>query len=539
MLAIGHEKEHVIEENEPFEKSGKYASWKRDNNIVMSWIMNSVQPQIASTIAYYTSAKQMWDFLKQTYSNDKNVSKILQVEEELLDLQQGDQSLAQYFASLKSIYERLKALRPPCPTCHKTHGEQFMVAKFLQGLSPEYAVAKAQMLTGAEIPDLADAYNRLSRLALTLSQPSSDLQASALVASGGRGRGSFRGRGIGCGSRGEIETLPSLGLVAVDIGFFPLEDLPLLFFFSGCRSQQKSMRHTAAATPEDGTWESPIARTRLTAAKGNDAEAAITLESGWTAVEEQREATGTGDAAGGRRGGSGSGGGTTMAAAVVEAATAGGGSGLHKAAFEVAKNMITECSSNPIAAAVEKEAGWLLVASSVASMPKEVVLNAQVFDILALWAMAFQGNIDLQIKPLDDLKSEVCEFTVSVGANTGTCTQRAAYSRETTPVVAQNSMDPSTRCIGRALIHGCVNSKERYSTFLRTPRLGRREPNAPSTSHNSTLGPCTACAPNRRDQWRKRDNSQYWPLISYSFILMLILAQTHFWLAHEVGSLHE
>ncbi|KAF3772102.1 hypothetical protein EJ110_NYTH58762, partial [Nymphaea thermarum] len=178
-VLIGHEKEHVIEENEPVEKSGKYASWKGDNNIVMSWIMNSVQPQITSTIAYYTSAKQMWDFLKQTYSNDKNVSKILQVEEELLNLQQGDQSLAQYFVSLKSIYERLKALRPSCPTCHKTHGEQSMVAKFLQGLSPEYAVAKAQMLTGAEIPDLADAYNRLSRLAVTLSQPSSDLQASA------------------------------------------------------------------------------------------------------------------------------------------------------------------------------------------------------------------------------------------------------------------------------------------------------------------------------------------------------------------------
>ncbi|KAF3771747.1 hypothetical protein EJ110_NYTH59671 [Nymphaea thermarum] len=35
-----------------------------------------------------------------------------------------------------------------------------------EGLSSEYAVAKAQMLTGAEIPDLADAYNRLSRLAL-------------------------------------------------------------------------------------------------------------------------------------------------------------------------------------------------------------------------------------------------------------------------------------------------------------------------------------------------------------------------------------
>ncbi|KAF3771708.1 hypothetical protein EJ110_NYTH59753 [Nymphaea thermarum] len=119
-----------------------------------------------------------------------------QVEEELLNLQQGDQSLAQYFVSLKSIHERLKALHPPCPTCHKTHGEQSMVAKFLKGLSLEYAVAKAQMLTGVEIPDLAEAYNRLSRHAVTLSQSSSDMHVSALVASGRRGRNSFRGRGI-------------------------------------------------------------------------------------------------------------------------------------------------------------------------------------------------------------------------------------------------------------------------------------------------------------------------------------------------------
>ncbi|KAF3778188.1 hypothetical protein EJ110_NYTH43951 [Nymphaea thermarum] len=90
---------------------------------------------------------------------------------------------------------------------------------------------------------------------------------------------------------------------------------------------------------------------------------------------------------------------------------------------------------------------------------------------------------------------------VPVGANTSTYTSRAAYSRETTPVVDQNSMDPFTRYNGRALIHGCVNSKERCLAFPRTPRLERWEPNGPSTSYNSTLGPCTACAPNKRDQW--------------------------------------
>ncbi|KAF3778361.1 hypothetical protein EJ110_NYTH32764 [Nymphaea thermarum] len=188
MSVKGHRKKHVIEEEEPLNKTGKYSTWEEDNNIVMSWIMNSVQAHITPTIAYYTSAKHMWEFLKQSYSHDKNMSKVLQVEEELLKLQQCDSDLAQYFASVKSTYERLKALRPPCQSCYKTHFEQHMVAKFLAGLSPDFAVAKAQMLTGAEIPDLAEAYNRLSRLAVTLSPSSTDAPSSALAAPGGRGQ---------------------------------------------------------------------------------------------------------------------------------------------------------------------------------------------------------------------------------------------------------------------------------------------------------------------------------------------------------------
>ncbi|KAF3772213.1 hypothetical protein EJ110_NYTH58469 [Nymphaea thermarum] len=60
----GHRKRHIIEEDEHINKTGKYITWEEDDSVVMSWIMNSVQPQIASTITYYTTAKEMWDFLR-------------------------------------------------------------------------------------------------------------------------------------------------------------------------------------------------------------------------------------------------------------------------------------------------------------------------------------------------------------------------------------------------------------------------------------------------------------------------------------------
>ncbi|KAF3788075.1 hypothetical protein EJ110_NYTH13619 [Nymphaea thermarum] len=166
--------------------------------------MNSVQPQ-ASTITYYTTAKEMWEFIRQTYSQDKNVSKILQVEEELHNLRQGSQDLSQYFATVKATYERLKFLCLLCKSCYKSHFEPTMVAKFLAGLFLEYAVAKDLMLTGSEIPDLSNAYNRLSHLAISLSQPAGVTPASALAVGGGRGHSSTystRGRGIGHGTGG-------------------------------------------------------------------------------------------------------------------------------------------------------------------------------------------------------------------------------------------------------------------------------------------------------------------------------------------------
>lgn len=43
--------------------------------------------------------------------------------------------------------------------------------------------------------------------------------------------------------------------------------------------------------------------------------------------------------------------------------------------LEVSKKMLMESSKNPIAAAVEKEAGWTLVSALLASMPKEVNNN--------------------------------------------------------------------------------------------------------------------------------------------------------------------
>ncbi|XP_021603052.2 protein SWEETIE [Manihot esculenta] len=79
---------------------------------------------------------------------------------------------------------------------------------------------------------------------------------------------------------------------------------------------------------------------------------------------------------------------------------------LPRSALEVAKKMLTKPSRNPVAATVEKEAGWLLLSSLLSSMPKEE-LQDQVFDILSLWAPLFGGNPEQEIKQIGDLTPSI------------------------------------------------------------------------------------------------------------------------------------
>ncbi|KAJ3692210.1 hypothetical protein LUZ60_012560 [Juncus effusus] len=90
---------------------------------------------------------------------------------------------------------------------------------------------------------------------------------------------------------------------------------------------------------------------------------------------------------------------------------------LPKSVFEVAKKMLNTVSRNPVASAAVKEAGWLLLASLVSSMPKEE-LEDQAFDILLLWAGCFAGNVEYYMRTVQDWASELRVLSVAIEALT-------------------------------------------------------------------------------------------------------------------------
>ncbi|XP_039843667.1 protein SWEETIE-like isoform X8 [Panicum virgatum] len=90
---------------------------------------------------------------------------------------------------------------------------------------------------------------------------------------------------------------------------------------------------------------------------------------------------------------------------------------LPKSVLELSKKMLNGFSRNPVAAIAEREAGWLLLASLLGSMPKEE-LEDQVFDVLLLWAGPFTGNPESYLRHIQDWASELRVLSVAIEALT-------------------------------------------------------------------------------------------------------------------------
>ena len=73
-VALGDRKKFKFITFDAFGKDSKeYEDWVFDNYMVISWLWNSMEPSIASSVMFLSSAKTIWESIRETFSMDKNV----------------------------------------------------------------------------------------------------------------------------------------------------------------------------------------------------------------------------------------------------------------------------------------------------------------------------------------------------------------------------------------------------------------------------------------------------------------------------------
>ena len=135
-----------------------YESWLSKDQLVRSWILNSMESQLADIFQYSTSAADLWEALKDMYGNQNNAARVYQLKQEISDLQQGESSFIQYLGSLKSKWNELNLYRPHSTDANVLlkRADEDKVFQLLGNLSSEYEDLKCHLLMNTELPTFSN-----------------------------------------------------------------------------------------------------------------------------------------------------------------------------------------------------------------------------------------------------------------------------------------------------------------------------------------------------------------------------------------------
>jgi hypothetical protein len=66
----------------------KYKAWLSKDQLVMSWILNSIERNLAKIFSFSESSLDLWDAIRDIYGNQNNSVRIFQIHREVANLHQ-------------------------------------------------------------------------------------------------------------------------------------------------------------------------------------------------------------------------------------------------------------------------------------------------------------------------------------------------------------------------------------------------------------------------------------------------------------------
>ncbi|KAH0676085.1 hypothetical protein KY285_023886 [Solanum tuberosum] len=153
--------------HEPAVGTDLHNAWSRANNMVISWLLNSLSREISESVLYSSTAKDLWAELEARFGQSSG-AKLFQLQKELSDLVQGSSNIATYYTKMKHLWDELDALDffIPC-NCSCSCGakeknikskQDERLVQFLMGLNNSYCAPRGNILMISPLPSIPNAY---------------------------------------------------------------------------------------------------------------------------------------------------------------------------------------------------------------------------------------------------------------------------------------------------------------------------------------------------------------------------------------------
>lgn len=133
-----------------------YSSWRRCNNMVLSWLIRLLSPSIAQTAIAFETAQLLWENLRERFAQS-DVYRLADLQIEIFTISQGNKSVTDYFASLQILWDKFTNLNPlavcvcECfcniATTMSRKQETNLIICFLKVLIASFSNVKSQIMT--------------------------------------------------------------------------------------------------------------------------------------------------------------------------------------------------------------------------------------------------------------------------------------------------------------------------------------------------------------------------------------------------------
>ncbi|XP_058111171.1 uncharacterized protein LOC131254186 [Magnolia sinica] len=140
-------------------------SWTTNNSKVVTWILNSVESNIAINLTSFETASEIWAYLKRCYQQS-NHARRYQVEYELSKLQQGALSIQDFYSKLTtSLWHEIQLMDPVIPVAAvetvKILRDTSKLIQFLYKLRSEFEPTQATLMNRPQLSSLEAALSDL------------------------------------------------------------------------------------------------------------------------------------------------------------------------------------------------------------------------------------------------------------------------------------------------------------------------------------------------------------------------------------------